>query len=213
MIVFGSSISPFVRKVLVVAAEKGIAVESRPTNPRTSDDPDFIAASPFRKIPALKDGDYTLADSTAIVTYLEARTTSPAMIPADPKARGTAIWFEEMADTILAPAVSKVFFNRVVAQKFLNMPGNMADADDALANLLPPICAYLESATSSGSYLVGGSFGIADISVVAQLVNLELSGAPLDATKYPQLAAYYARVVARPSFAKLLAGDRAILGM
>ena len=71
MILFGSSISPFVRKVLMFAAEKGIALESRPVSPH-SDDHEFRAASPFGKIPALVDGDYTLADSTAIVSYLEA---------------------------------------------------------------------------------------------------------------------------------------------
>ncbi len=51
MIVFGASVSPFVRKVLIVAAEKGVAVENRPVNPRSSDDADFLTASPFRKIP------------------------------------------------------------------------------------------------------------------------------------------------------------------
>jgi glutathione S-transferase len=213
MIVFGASISPFVRKVLIVAAEKGITVENRPTNPRTSDDPDFLIASPFRKIPAFKDGDYTLADSTAIVTYLDAKFPSPGMIPAEAKARGKAIWFEELADTILFTAGSKIFFNRIVMPKFLGAPGNEEEASEAQNTLLPPMHAYLEGVVPANGFLVGDSLTIADISVTSMLVNLAFADAPVDAAKYPKLAAYYARMVARPSFAKQIAADRAMMGM
>ena len=172
MILLGASISPFVRKVLVVAAEKGITFEHRPTNPRSSDDPDYLVASPFRKIPALKDGDYSLCDSTAIVAYLDAKFPNPAAIPVEARARGTAIWFEEMSDTILAPAVSKVFLNRVVMPVFLNMPGNEVEATEALTATLPPVLAYLESVAPANGFLVGDSFSIADISVTSVLINL-----------------------------------------
>jgi len=213
MILFGASVSPFVRKVLLVAAEKGIALENRPANPRTSDDPDFILASPFRKIPAFKDGDFTLADSTAIVAYLDAKFPSPAMIPTEPKARGKAVWFEEVADTILFAPVSSIFFNRIVAPKFLNMPGDEAVASESQKNALPPLFAYLEGAVPAAGFLVGDSLSIADVSITSMLVNLNLSNVAVDAAKYPKLAAYYTRMVSRPSFAKQIAADRAMLGM
>src|SRR5215210_3967213 len=94
MQVFGFPLSPFVRKVHVVAAEKSIAVETVVSDPRKPH-PDFLAASPFRKIPAIKDGDFMLADSTAIVTYLDALNGDPPIFPAEAKARGKAIWWEE----------------------------------------------------------------------------------------------------------------------
>lgn len=213
MIVFGASVSPFVRKVLLVAAEKGIAVENRPANPRTSDDPEYLLASPFRKIPAFKDGDYSLADSTAIVAYLEARFPNPPMIPAEPKARGKAVWFEEVADTILFAPVSAIFFNRLIAQRFLNIPGDEAAAAESQKNALPPLYAYLESVVPTTGYLVGDALTIGDISVTSMLVNLDLASAGVDSAKYPKLAAYYSRMVARPSFAKQIAADRAMLGL
>ena len=86
MILFGSSMSPFVRKVLAFAAEKGIELESVPTGVGDPN-PDFRAVSPFGKMPALKDGDFGLADSSAIVHFLEARFPEPNMIPTDPEAR------------------------------------------------------------------------------------------------------------------------------
>ena len=87
MIIYGSSLSPFVRKVLAFAGEKGIELELQPTG-WCPDQPsaEYLAASPFRKMPALRDGDYTLADSSAIVHYLEAKNPEPALIPADPEA-------------------------------------------------------------------------------------------------------------------------------
>lgn len=213
MILLGASVSPFVRKVLVVGAEKGITFEHRPTNPRTSDDPDYLAASPFRKIPALKDGDYTLADSTAIIHYLEAKVANPPVIPAEARARGKAIWFEEVADTILSVPVSKVFVNRVIMPVFLSMPGNEAEVTEAVTTTLPPMLSYLESIAPASGFLVGDSFSIADISVVSVLINLSLGKVDVDPATYPKLMAYYGRVTARPSFAKLIAGDRAMLGM
>ena len=100
MILYGSSLSPFVRKVLAFAGEKGIELELRPSGLQEKN-PDFLAASPFRKMPAFRDGDYALADSSAIVHYLEAKAPEPALIPADAKLRGKTIWFDEFADTIL----------------------------------------------------------------------------------------------------------------
>lgn len=91
MILYGSTLSPFVRKVAAYAAEKGIKLELRPFQ-LTDPDPEFCAASPFRKMPALVDGDYCLSDSTAIVHYLEAKYPEPELIPAEPRARGRVIW-------------------------------------------------------------------------------------------------------------------------
>jgi glutathione S-transferase len=53
MIVYGSSLSPFVRKLLVVADEKGLVMEVEPTAPN-SNDPAFREASPFGKIPGFR---------------------------------------------------------------------------------------------------------------------------------------------------------------
>lgn len=211
MLLMGANVSPFVRKVLVVAAEKGIALEHRPINPTTSDDPQFLAASPFRKIPAFMDGDFSVADSTAIITYLEAKFPQNPVIPTDARQRATAIWYEEMADTIFFPAGQKIFFNRVVLPKFLNRAGDLAAADEAQATALPPVYAYLEKMVPASGFLVGGALSIADIAITSMLVNMHLCSAGVDAARYPKLAAYYARISARPSFAALIEANRQAL--
>ena len=161
MILYGSSLSPFVRKVLAFAAEKGIELDVQAVGPNDPN-PDFRAASPFGKMPGFADGDYRLADSSAIIHYLEAKHPEPALIPADPKLRGRTIWFDEFGDTILAGCGAKMFFNRVVAPRFLKRPGDMDAAAAAERDELPPILDYLETVVpSADGYLVGDSLTLA----------------------------------------------------
>ena len=125
MIVYGSSLSPFVRKVLAFAAEKSIEVETRPVVPG-SQDPEFLQASPFGKMPAFRDGDFAISDSSAIIAYLEAIKPEPALIPTEPKARARTIWYDEFGDTIVGACDAKMFFNRIVAPRFLKREGDLA---------------------------------------------------------------------------------------
>jgi len=211
MILFGSTLSPFVRKVMAFAGEKGIEIELQPTGfPDPS--PDFCTASPFRKMPALKDGDYELADSSAIIHYLEAKYPEPALIPAEPRARGKTIWFEEFADTILFGCGAKVFFNRIVSPFFLKRPGDEAVAEAALRDEWPPILDYLEKVVPGETgYLVGDSLTLADIAVAGPFANFLHLGIETDAGRHPRTAAYVERILARPSFRQWIERESAVL--
>jgi glutathione S-transferase len=211
MILYGSSLSPCARKVLAFAAEKGIALELQPTG-IPDPGPEFLEASPFRKMPAFRDGDYTLADSSAIVHYLEARHPEPPLIPADPKLRGKTIWFEEFADTILVTCGSKIFFNLIVAPRFLGLPGDPEAARQAELNDLPPVLDYLESvAPGDDGYLVGDSLTLADIAVAGPFANFRHTDTRVDPARYPRTVAYVERILARPSLAQWIERETAFL--
>jgi glutathione S-transferase len=213
MILYGSSLSPYVRKVLACAGEKGIELELQPTGAAPGQpSAEFLEASPFRKMPALRDGDYTLADSSAIVHYLEAVHPDPALIPADPKLRGKTIWYEEFADTILVSCGAKIFFNLVVAPKFLGRPGDEEAARQAEINDLPPVLNYLEKVVPSGDgYLVGNSLTLADIAVASPFANFRHTNTRTDPERYPRTVAYVDRILARPSIAPWIEQETAIL--
>ncbi len=211
LIIYGVSMSPFVRKVLVIAAEKQIAVESIAVG-LGSNNPDFLSASPFRKIPALRHGEFSLCDSSAIVHYMEALQPTPAMIPAEAKARAKTIWFDEFADTIFVAAAGKLFFNRVVMPKFMKRDGDLAAADKAEAEELPPILDYIESLIADNGHLVGDGLTLADIAVASPFANLAHAGFTPDPARYPRITAFVAAMLARPSFAPWVAGERAALG-
>jgi glutathione S-transferase len=211
MILYGSSLSPFVRKALVFASEKGIELEVRPTG-IADPDPQFRAASPFGKMPALADGDYKLADSSAICHYIEAAHPAPALIPAEPKARGRTIWFDEFADTILFACGARMFFNRIVAPLFLKREGDAAAADAAEREELPPILDYLEGVVpDAGGFLVGEALTLADIAVASPFVNLRHMAVEWDAERHPRTGAYVEAILARPSFSGLIERETAFL--
>lgn len=211
MILYGSSMSPFVRKVIAFAGEKGIALDVRPVG-IGDQDPGFRQASPFGKMPALTDGDFHLSDSSAIVHYLEAKQPEPALIPADPQLRGKCIWFEEFADTILAGCGAKMFFNRVVAPVFLKRPGDVEVADKAECNELPPLLDYLERVVPEGEgYLVGDRLTLADIAVSSPFANLKHLKIGIDEGRYRKTLAYTGRILSRPSFAPWIHREAAFL--
>jgi glutathione S-transferase len=213
MILYGSSLSPYVRKVLAFAAEKGVELEVQPTGARLGEPSDgFIEASPFRKMPAFRDGDYTLADSSAIIHYLEARFPEPQLIPSDPKLRGKAIWYEEFADTILVSCGAKIFFNLIVAPRFLGREGDEEVARQAELNDLPPILDYLErTVPGEGGYLVGEELSLADIAVAGPFANFRHTNTRVDPDRYPRTVAYVERILARPSLAQWVERETAFL--
>ncbi|HEX9954277.1 MAG TPA: glutathione S-transferase family protein [Allosphingosinicella sp.] len=200
MILYGSSMSPFVRKVLAFAAEKGLELEHKPIG-LGAQDPDFLAASPFRKIPALRDGDFAISDSSAIIHYLEAKHPEPAMIPTEPQARARTIWYEEFSDTLLFACGGKMFFNRIVAPRFLGRPGDTEAADKAEREELPPILDYLEVVVPQpGGFLVGDAITLADIAVAGPFANFRLMDVDVSAT-HPRTQAWVNSILARPSYA------------
>ena len=211
MMLFGAPVSPFVRKVMAYAVEKGIDMPLTPVG-IGDPNPDFVAASPFKKMPALTDGDFSISDSSAIVAYLEAKHPEPVMIPADPANRARVIWFDEFADTMMMVPGGKIFFNRVVAPKFLGRPG-----DEALAlqgeQELPPLYDYLEGVIPASGYLVGDVLTLADIAVASPFVNLAHCNIGPDAATHPKLSAFLTAMHARPSFAPWIGRERKMLGL
>jgi glutathione S-transferase len=209
MILYGSPLSPFVRKVLIYAAEKGLEIELKAAFPGSTD-AEFRRISPFGKIPGFVDGDYSLCDSTAIIAYLEARYPGPELIPTEARARGQAVWFDEFGDTILVGAIAKCFFNRVAAP-LLGRPQDLAAADIAERDELPPIFDWLETQMRPGGHLVGDGLTIADIAVVSPFVNLRHCAPELDSARYPKLAAWVEDWLARDSLSPLFAREVKIL--
>lgn len=197
MKLYGALLSPFVRKVALAAQEKGMDYALIPFRTRDGLDPGFVAASPFLKIPAIDDDGYLLADSTAIVSYLEAKQPSPALIPADAKLRGKVMWFDEFVDTIHCEAGLKILFHRLVGPKMLKIAGDEAIALQGEA-AMPRIRDYLESVMPDDGWLVG-EFTLADISVASVLRTLTAVGfGPSD--DYPKTQGWYERVCARPAW-------------
>jgi glutathione S-transferase len=210
MIVYGSSLSPYVRKTLAFGAEKGLTLENKVAAPG-SPDPDFLACSPFKKIPGFKDGDFQISDSTAIITYLEALHPEPNLIPTDPRNRARAVWFEEYADTIMVAAAGPLFFNRVVGPRFMGVATDEAACAKAENEALPPILDYLECTIPDSGFLLEDRLTLADIAVASPFANLGHLG--FDLSRWPKAKAYSEAILARPSFDHWVTREKRFLGV
>ena len=214
LVVYGSSLSPFVRKVRVVLAEKGLSYEHQQINPFAPPDW-FLEISPLKRIPVLRDTDEpepnTLPDSSVICAYLEAKYPQPALYPAQPFARASALWLEEYADTHMMQSIGPgLFFERVVKK----LMGRECDESIVAATLnerLPLIFDYLESTVAGRKFLVGDTFSIADIAIACMLVNFNHARETLDASSWPELARYATAMHARPSIRSSVDEERRFL--
>lgn len=198
MKLYGALLSPFVRKVAVIATEKGISWDLARGGPGSTD-PEFLAASPLAKIPAIEDNGFTLADSTAIAFYLDGQYPEPRLISDDPKMRGKVVFWDEFADTVLGGSGLKILFNRLVGPKILKIGGDEAVALQGEAEL-PRWVDWLETEMPAEGWLVGDTFGLADIAVASMFRTLAYVGHGIDASVRPRTAAWYARVAARPGW-------------
>jgi len=167
--------------------------------------PWFLDISPAKRIPVMRVADVTIADSSAICGYLEKAHPAPALYPADAVLYGQALWLEEYADTVLAAGIGFGLLRTLIAAPRQGKPPDLERARKALKETLPPVFGYLDGVVNGRTYAVGEDLSIADIAICAQLVGLEVTRVGLDATRWPALADYFQRILARDAFQQRLA--------
>ena len=207
LVVLGASVSPFVRKVRAFLAEKGVAYELDPVNPFSPPE-GWRLLSPLGRIPALRDGDRTLADSSVICAYLERRFPRPALYPSDDFEYARALWFEEFMDGGFVPiAGPKVFMPLVLAPMFSGKPVDAAAeaaAEEVVAKDLSKLWDYLERELGEREFFLGERLTIADIAVTCPHVNLRHAGVSPERKRWPRLRAFLDRMLGRPSLSALV---------
>ncbi len=216
LVLLGGSVSPFVRKVRIALAEKGLAYEHEQVNP-FSPPPGYRDLSPLGKIPAFRDGDRVLVDSSVICAYLEKKHPQPPLYPTDPYDYARALWFEEFMDGGVVPLVGpKVFLPLVLKPLFSG--GQAPDAETEAAALrcweaeAAPLLAYLEKELGERQWFVGDRMTIADISVASTLVNPRHAGFAPERKRFPRLRAFLDRLWSRPSFKKAIEEETPVFG-
>ncbi|CAM5236706.1 Glutathione S-transferase family protein OS=Stutzerimonas stutzeri OX=316 GN=CXK95_13270 PE=4 SV=1 [Stutzerimonas stutzeri] len=206
--VYGAPLSPFVRKVRLCLLEKALDYQLEmvmPFNP-----PDwYLQLNPLGRIPSLRDGDLTLADSSVICQYLEdAYADTHRLYGDDAASRARIRWLEKYADYELAPLTTFcIFANRILK------PSSGGSCDEqavqsALHEKLPRHLDYLEQQLGQQDYFVGGRLSLADLAIASQFINLAHGGESLDTARWPALSSHYARMLALPSLAGLLPSEQ-----
>lgn len=216
LVIYGSPVSPFVRKVAGLCITKGVAYEVEPVN--VFDPPQwFRDISPMKRIPVLRDRSVawegvagTIPDSSAICAYIEKKHPAPALYPADPMALGEALFIEEFADTSLAVAGGLGIFRPIFFAVSKGQEPGLDKARDAWANQLPPVFDVLEARLAGRTFFAGDALSIADITVACVLMQVSLvAETPLD--QWPALAAHFAAMQKLPAIAEPYAAAETII--
>jgi glutathione S-transferase len=197
---YGAPGSVFVRKPRILLHEKNINFVVDPINLYQYVNEAFHKASPLNKIPALRDGSFTLADSSAICAYIDKKYPNPGFYPEDSEEYGKALWFEEYADTVLFQAIAPCYYQTILVPLYHHKEPNQEIIDRAITQNLPPVAHYLESQLIDKSFLVGDKLTIADVAVVSIFMNMHFSGFPLDGLRWPNVSRYLELHFKRESF-------------
>jgi glutathione S-transferase len=213
MQLYGVALSPFVRKVRIVLAEKKIPYDFESAVPLPAD---VLALHPQRKMPILRDGELVVPDSSVICAYLEKTHPQPALYPEDPAELARALYLEEYADAHMPEGMGPIIFERFVKPEILGQPTDETRLAELVANAsehwfgkprsaggnpMPSVLDYLEAELPADRDTVLGRFSIADVALGAHFGWLGPAGFEIDAQRWPRTARYARALAGRPSFA------------
>ena len=200
--VYGVPGSPFVRKVYIILALKGVEYE-KVTQMPFANDQEYIKINPLGKIPTLVDGDMTLCDSKVICRYLENAYPDPALYPIDAAQKAQADWLEEFSGTTITELATGIFFQRYMRPRAFKQEPDEELIEKIITKRLPRMLNYLESHIPQDGF-VFGDFTMADLAIVSPFVNAAYAGYEVEPQSWPKLARLIDRVRAVPEVAVVL---------
>lgn len=193
--IIGLPQSNFVWATRIALAEKGIEHVSTSAAPHS---PEVLAVHPFGKIPVLRYGDVAIAESRAIIDYIERVFPGQSLVPTDPvEAAEVSAWTSIVTGTIEPLIIRQYMF----AYMF---PGTDDGAPDRVRidEVFPKVerqLDVLERAIAEGR-IGSGSFTTVDAYLVPILFYLRTmpEGGPAIAAR-PLLRAYLETRASRDS--------------
>jgi len=146
---------------------------------------DYLAINPYGKVPALVEGDFKLAEGTAILRYLARREASP-LYGTDLQAQAVIDQWMDFIVHHIRVNVARIQFNRVLAPMF----GREADQSsiDLGLEFLEQNMPHIEKQLSENNFLCGEDMTLADIVLLASLEPVEM--AKIDVSAYPAMQAW-----------------------
>jgi glutathione S-transferase len=193
----GSLTSPYVRKVRILAREKGLDLPFEVTDPHAPDSP-VSTHNPLGKVPVLiRPRATALFDSPVITSYLDT-LTDPRWYPELWAERFEVLRLEALADGILDATVTRLLeTRRPDAQR----------SDAALGKEEARVALSLQFAEKE---LEAGLFGhlssptMADLALAVSLEYLDFRYPHAWRAAWPKLASWFHRFRERPSFLETL---------
>src|SRR4029077_4922024 len=197
LILWGVSTSRTLRAVWALH-ELALDYTARPIQPRTGETKtdEFTRINPRQKIPVLQDGDFTIAESPAIIAYLSDTygTDDNRLIPRDPRLRAT--WLEWCFHIAMELDATSLYVMRRHGD-LKHIYGEAPQAVDSASKYFQNQLDHVVHALRDGRpYLVGARFSSADMLLTTCLVWAVNYGVPVP----PACTDYTARIALRPAY-------------
>jgi glutathione S-transferase len=191
----------FCQKVLIAFYELGVAFEPVVVdlgNPESR--AAFAAVWPLAKFPVLRDEarGLTIPESTTVIEYLAQNfPATTELVPNDPDRALQARLWDRFYDNYVEHPIQKIVGDRLRPADRRD-PHGVAEA----RALLDTAYGILETEMARKTWAAGKAFTLADCAAAPGLFYAELVH-PF-AERHPRLGAYFERLMARPSFARVV---------
>ena len=203
---FHSSSTSF--RVRIALGIKGVEVEKIGVNlgwrDGDHDRPEYRAFNPQANVPVLIDGDTKIAQSLAIVEYLEETHPEPPLLPRDPagraRVRSLALW---VACEIQPPNNLRV--QRLLAETFgATQPALSAWQRHWIDVGFDALERQLVESPFTGRFCHGDAPTVADVFLVPQVYNSQRPVVGADLSRWPTIRRIWDACLAVPAFERAL---------
>ncbi|MEE9376152.1 MAG: glutathione S-transferase family protein [Rhizobiaceae bacterium] len=191
-------ISPTCRKVMTVAHHLGLDIDFEVLQPFSgaTSTLEFLALNPHGKVPVLKQNDFILAESCAIMRYLASQVPGTTLVPADPQEVAIMDSWMYWESAHFTQALAGYFL-----QSFVFPHYNIAEPDEeAMASALERIYSLagaLETRLDGRDFIMGDQVTLADYAIGGISEHQRRGNQPWDG--FPRIAEYFDRLETLPA--------------
>ncbi|MDE2356061.1 MAG: glutathione S-transferase family protein [Alphaproteobacteria bacterium] len=193
--------APNPRRVRIFLAEKGIALEETPVDlmSRAHKSPEHLARNALGQVPTLElDDGTTISETVSICRYFEALHPTPPLFGSSPVEQAlTDMWIRRTEFVLMQPVG---MYWRHAHPRTARLLKQYTDFGHSNVERYGEAQAWFDRQLADRPFLAGETYSMADICALSTVDFATWIGLPLD-PKHTHLAAWHARVTARPSAA------------
>lgn len=200
------ALSPAPRTVRMYLAEKGLELPSRQVDVFSGENRQtpFLALNPAGQTPALLLDDGTcLAESVAIMEYLEELHPAPPLIGMTPQERAVTRQWQRRVELAITENIHNAYHYAEGLARFRGRIPVEPDAAAGLKRVAQDRIAWLDAMLAGRRFLAGERFTIADIWLYVWLDFAASVGQPFDRS-LANITPWFDSVASRPSAAASL---------
>ena len=186
-------LSTYSRRVRIACLEKGIDIQLVELDMAKGAhrSPDYLRLNPYGRVPTLEEDGFVLYESTAILEYLEETRPAPPLVPADARGCALVAMHMKLCDIQLARQTGIIIFPKRFLPRERWDEAAMAQAKKEIEKHL----AIVEQQLAGKEWMVGERYSLVEVCYTPFVEFFAL----MEITPPPAVAAWTARMLARPS--------------